>query len=132
MADGLEGEANEALLDLRVQTFYKVNRFINSIHDMDQLLILIVNCMGSVLSRTGPETSTKAATSMTQKDHPGRTLGPNQHLPDLTGSGTIGVESALAARIFNRDTWSPAGAAAESKRAEQRRYDQPELQRPER
>ena len=42
MADGIEGEANEALLDLQVQTFYKVNRFINSIHDMDQLLILIM------------------------------------------------------------------------------------------
>ena len=41
MADGIEGASNEALLDLQIQTFYQVNRFISSIHDMDQLLILI-------------------------------------------------------------------------------------------
>jgi len=42
MADGIEGASNEALLDLQIQTFYQVNRFISSIHDMDQLLILIM------------------------------------------------------------------------------------------
>ena len=30
------------MLDLQIQTFYQVNRFISSIHDMDQLLILIM------------------------------------------------------------------------------------------
>jgi len=42
MADSKQGEANAALLDLQIQTFYQVNRFISSIHDMDQLLILIM------------------------------------------------------------------------------------------
>lgn len=42
MVDSIGGEANEALLDLQIQTFYQVNRFISSIHDMDQLLILIM------------------------------------------------------------------------------------------
>jgi len=42
MADSVEGAANEASLDQQVQTFYQVNRFISSIHDMDQLLILIM------------------------------------------------------------------------------------------
>ena len=42
MADSIEGASNEALLDLQIQTFYQVNRFISSIHDMDQLLILIM------------------------------------------------------------------------------------------
>jgi len=41
MADSNDG-AQEALLDLQIQTFYQVNRFISSIHDMDQLLILIM------------------------------------------------------------------------------------------
>jgi len=42
MVDNIGGAANEALLDLQIQTFYQVNRFISSIHDMDQLLILIM------------------------------------------------------------------------------------------
>ncbi len=42
MADSNQGEANAALLNLQIQTFYQVNRFISSIHDMDQLLILIM------------------------------------------------------------------------------------------
>ena len=42
MADGIEGASNEALPDLQIQTFYQVNRFISSIHDMDQLLVLIM------------------------------------------------------------------------------------------
>ena len=42
MADSIEGAQQEALLDLQIQTFYQVNRFISSIHDMDQLLILIM------------------------------------------------------------------------------------------
>jgi signal transduction histidine kinase len=42
MTDGIEGASNEALLDLQIQTFYQVNRFISSIHDMDQLLVLIM------------------------------------------------------------------------------------------
>jgi signal transduction histidine kinase len=42
MADSMEVARNEALLDQQAQTFYQVNRFISSIHDMDQLLILIM------------------------------------------------------------------------------------------
>ncbi len=42
MADSTDGVSHEALLDLQIQTFYQVNRFISSIHDMDQLLILIM------------------------------------------------------------------------------------------
>jgi signal transduction histidine kinase len=42
MADDIESTSKEELLDLQVQTFYQVNRFISSIHDMDQLLILIM------------------------------------------------------------------------------------------
>ncbi len=42
MADSIEGLRHEALLDQQIQTFYQVNRFISSIHDMDQLLILIM------------------------------------------------------------------------------------------
>ena len=42
MADSIEGSRHEALLDQQIQTFYQVNRFISSIHDMDQLLILIM------------------------------------------------------------------------------------------
>ena len=47
MADSLEGAPSggmpsAALLELQIQTFYQVNRFISSIHDMDQLLILIM------------------------------------------------------------------------------------------
>ena len=42
MADSTEGARHEALLDLQIQTFYQVNRFISSIQNMDQLLILIM------------------------------------------------------------------------------------------
>ena len=47
MADSLEGAPSggmpsAALLELQIQTFYQVNRFISSIDDMDQLLILIM------------------------------------------------------------------------------------------
>jgi len=41
MEDSIEG-GQESLLDLQIQTFYQVNRFISSIHDIDQLLILIM------------------------------------------------------------------------------------------
>nr|MBC8281826.1 GAF domain-containing protein [Chloroflexota bacterium] len=37
-----EGSQNADSLDQQIQTFYQVNRFISSIHDMDQLLILIM------------------------------------------------------------------------------------------
>ena len=50
MADNVEGATNEALLDLQIQTFYQVNRFISSIHDMDQLLILIMQESESAVS----------------------------------------------------------------------------------
>ena len=42
MANSMEGARQETLLDQQIQTFYQVNRFISSIHDMDQLLILIM------------------------------------------------------------------------------------------
>ena len=42
MVDSTEVARHEALLDLQIQTFYPVIRFISSIHDMDQLLILII------------------------------------------------------------------------------------------
>ena len=50
MADNVEGATKEALLDLQIQTFYQVNRFISSIHDMDQLLILIMQESESAVS----------------------------------------------------------------------------------
>ena len=50
------------MLDLQIQTFYQVNRFISSIHDMDQLLILImqesesaVNAEASCIALYDPE-----------------------------------------------------------------------------
>ena len=40
MVDTTEVARHEALLGLQIQTFYQVNRFVSSIHDMNQLLIL--------------------------------------------------------------------------------------------
>ena len=42
MVDTTEVARHEALLGLQIQTFYQVNRFVSSIHDMNQLLILIM------------------------------------------------------------------------------------------
>ena len=88
MAGSIEWASNEALLDLQIQTFYQVNRFISSIHDMDQLLILIrqesesaVNAEASFIALLEPNDG---------QLHIEYAIG---EVRDLTVLGIIGVES---------------------------------------
>ena len=88
MAGSIEWASNEALLDLQIQTFYQVNRFISSIHDMDQLLTLImqesesaVNAEASFIALLEPNDG---------QLHIEYAIG---EVRDLTVLGIIGVES---------------------------------------
>ena len=62
MAHSVEREQDQGLLDRQIQTFYQVNRLISSIHNMDQLLSLVmqesesaVNAEASCIALYDPE-----------------------------------------------------------------------------